>query len=224
MSMLSEVTQELRSLLSGQAGIADGILPPVVFAVVNLFAGVVPAAWAGASVGLAIVLWRLMRKRPLKFALSGLGGTLLATGLALRSGRAETYFLPGIITGAISTAAIVGSLVARRPFVAFTSWVTRSWPLEWYWHPRVRPAYMTVTWFWAFYFAIRTAAAWWMYSSEQVELLAAFRVVTGWPGLLALLTATYVVGRRKLVALEGPSVEEFAAGHPPPWNGQAQGF
>jgi hypothetical protein len=49
-------------------------------------------------------------------------------------------------------------------------------------------------------------------------------VVTGWPALLALLVVTYVLGRRWLEALQGPSVEEFLAGADPPWRGQERGF
>jgi hypothetical protein len=222
--MLSDVSGELRSLLSGRAGVADGVLPPVVFAVVNVFAGVTPAAWAGAGTGIAIVGWRLARRRPVKFAFSGLAGTLIATALALRSGRAETFYLPGIISGAVTTAAIVGSLIVRRPFVAYASWVSRSWPIEWYWHPRVRPAYATVTWLWAAYFGLRTGVTWWLYAAERTEALAAVRVATGWPALVLLLATTYVWGRHRLGALGGPSVEEFEADLPPPWTGQQQGF
>lgn len=224
MAMLSEVLDELRSIVSGKNGIADGVLPPVVFVTVNAFAGVTAAAWSGAAVALLIVAWRLLNRRPLKFALSGLAGTLLATVLALRSGRAENFFLPGIISGALTTVAIVGSLIARRPFVAYSSWVTRNWPIEWYWHPRVLPAYMAVTWLWAGYFGLRTGVTYWLFLNEQTEVLAAFRVATGWPGLVALLISTYLLGRKRLVALQGPSVDEFTEGKPAPWEGQQTGF
>jgi hypothetical protein len=224
MAMLSEVLDELRSIISGRSGIADGILPPVVFVTVNAFAGVTPAAWSGAAVALLIVGWRLLGRRPLKYALSGLFGTLLATVLAIRSGRAEDFFLPGIITGALTTVAILASLITRRPFVAYSSWVTRSWPIEWYWHPRVLPAYMAATWLWAGYFGLRTAVTWWFYTNEQTEALAAFRVASGWPGLVALLVGTYVIGRKRLVGLQGPSVEEFENEQEPPWTGQQNGF
>jgi hypothetical protein len=220
MAMLSEVLEELRSIVSGRSGIADGILPPIVF----VFAGVTAAAWSGATIALLIVGWRLLKRRPLKYALSGLAGTLLATVLALRSGRAETFFLPGIISGALTTVGILVSLAVRRPFVAWSSWVTRSWPLEWYWHPKVLPAYMTVTWLWAAYFGVRTGVTGWLFLEERTEILAAFRVATGWPGLVALLVATYVVGRSRLVALGGPSIEEFESNAPPPWKGQETGF
>lgn len=224
MAMLSEVLDELRSIISGRSGIADGVLPPIVFVAVNSFAGVTAAAWSGAAVALVIVAWRLFKRRPLKFALSGLAGTLLATVLALRSGRAETFFLPGIISGAITTVGILISLAARKPFVAWSSWVTRSWPIEWYWHPKVLPAYMATTWLWAAYFGGRTAVTWWLFVNEQTEALAAFRVSTGWPGLVALLIGTYVLGRSRLTALQGPSVEEFESGAEAPWKGQQTGF
>lgn len=224
MAMLSEVLDELRSIISGRSGIADGVLPPIVFVVVNSFAGVTPAAWSGAGIALLIVGWRLLKGRPLKFALSGLAGTMLATVLALRSGRAETFFLPGIISGALTTVGILISLAVRKPFVAWSSWITRSWPIEWYWHPQVLPAYMATTWLWAGYFGFRTGITGWLFLDERTQALAAFRVATGWPGLVALLVGTYLLGRAKLTALGGPSVEEFEAGAEPPWRGQQNGF
>lgn len=211
-------------MVLGRSGIADGIVPPLLFLAGNALAGVAAGAVAGLGSAAAIVVWRLARRRPLRFALAGAGGTLLAVALALRSGDAGDYFLPGIVTGAATSVLILVSIAVRRPFVAFTSWIARGWPLGWYWHPRVRPAYSAVSWMWAGFFALRTGVQAWLYAGGESTLLGVVRVLSGWPALVALLAATYVLGRRRLTALEGPSVEEFAAGQEPPWTGQQRGF
>lgn len=221
---LSEFTDELRQVVSGRAGVADGVLPPIVFVTVNAFTGVTPAAIAGLATALAIVAFRLFRRMPLRFAVSGLFGTGLAIALASRTGRAETYFLPGIISGAITTLIVAWSLAKRRPAAAFASWVTRGWPIDWYWHPRILPAYMAATWLWLWFFSIRTGVQAWLYAEEATTTLGVVRVLTGWPGLLALLAVTYVVGRNRLIELGGPSVAEFESGQEPPWSGQERGF
>ena len=59
---------------------------------------------------------------------------------------------------------------------------------------------------------------------ELVELLGVARVLMGWPAVAMLLVATYVLGRRWLVSLAGPSVEEFESGEVAPWQGQQIGF
>lgn len=222
--MFAEIRAELTELVSGRVAIADGVLPPLVFVTVNSLWGLGPAALTGVGAAVAIIVWRLTRGRRLRFAVAGLAGTLLAAGLAIRSGSADDYFLPGIVTGVLTSGAILVSILARRPFVAWTSWVTRGWPLEWYWHPRVRPAYTRITWLWFAFFASRTLVQWSLYASGSTGLLGVSRVVLGWPALLALLVSTYVLGRRWLTGLEGPSVTEFETGVPPPWKGQARGF
>jgi hypothetical protein len=223
-SNFSEIRQELSDLLSGRMAVADGVVPPLVFVGVNAVWGLNPAAITGVGSAIAIISWRLRKGRRLRFALAGLVGTLLAVALALRSGSAEDYFVPGIISGALTSLAILVSIVSRRPFVAWTSWVTRGWPLEWYWHPRVRPAYTRVTWMWLVFFAARTLVQGYLYQAGSTEMLGLVRVVLGWPALLVLLVATYVLGRRWLVRLEGPSVAEFEDGAEAPWQGQPRGF
>lgn len=211
-------------MVLGRSGIADGIAPPLLFVAVNAFAGVVAGAVAGLGAAAAIIVWRLARGRPFRFAVAGAGGTLVAVAFSLRSGQAEDYFLPGILTGAGTVVLIVISIVAGRPFVAFTSWIARGWPLDWFWHPRVRPAYARASWLWAAFFAIRTLVQWQLYTGGDSTLLAIVRVASGWPALIVLLAATYLLGRRWLTRLGGPSVEEFEAGSEPPWQGQQRGF
>jgi hypothetical protein len=219
-----QLLNEVRGLLSGRSGVADGVLSPLVFIVVNAFAGLQAAVYAGMTVAFGIVLVRLVSGRPLRYAMSGVFGTGIAIAVSARSGRAETYFLPGIVTGAGATVALLISVLVRRPLVAYLSWAARGWPLGWYRHERVRPAYGLVTWIWVAFFGLRTSVSGWLYLDGDVTTLGAVRIATGWPGLLALLAVTYVVGRRRLESLGGPSVDEFEGQIPPPWSGQDHGF
>lgn len=214
----------MRGLLSGRSGVADGILSPLVFIVANAVFGLGVAMIAGSVVAVGIVIVRLATGRPLRYAMSGVFGTAIAIALTARSGRAESYFLPGIITGAATTVALVVSIAVKKPLVAYASWATRGWPLGWFWHDAVRPAYTVVTWIWVVFFGARTAVQAALYLDGNVTTLGAVRIITGWPGLLALLVVTYIVGRKRLESLGGPSVEEFEAMTPPPWSVQPHGF
>ena len=222
--MTSGVREELGELIAGRVGVADGVFPPLLFVFVNAVWGLVPAAVAGIGSAIAITIVRLARRSSIRFAVGGLLGTAVAVAFAFRSDSAEGYFLPGIISGSITTAALLLSIPLKRPALALTSWLTRGWPLDWYWHPRVRPAYARATLLWALFFGARTAVQWRLYLDGQVEWLGLVRVAWGWPALLVLLIVTYLLGPRWLTGLGGPSVVEFESSSGPPWQGQGTGF
>lgn len=224
MNQIGEIRQELRDVVFGRVGIADGVIPPLLFVVSNALWGVVVASVLGLGSAAGITIWRLLKGRPIRFALAGLFGTALAVAVAFLSRSAGGFFLPGIISSAGTTILILVSIGVRRPFVAWTSAVARGWPLGWYWHPRVRPAYTRTSWLWAVFFATRSLIQWRLYGDEETVALAVARVIMGWPALLVLLVATYVLGRRWLTQLQGPSVAEFEAAENPPWEGQKRGF
>jgi hypothetical protein len=108
--------------------------------------------------------------------------------------------------------------------VAWTSYLTRRWPLGWYWHPQVRPAYSEVTLAWAFFFGVRTFLQYLLFEQGAGQTLGWVQLLTGWPAILILLLLSYLYGLWRLKNLNGPSVEEFQAGEPPPWDGQQRGF
>jgi hypothetical protein len=129
-----------------------------------------------------------------------------------------------LVTGAVTVILCVTSVVLNRPLVAWTSFFARRWPLGWYWHPKVLPAYNEVTIFWALAFGARLTLEYWLFQQEAVTSLGVIRVVMGWPYTLILLLVSYFYGVRRLRKLAGPSIEEFKDGKQPPWNGQQRGF
>jgi hypothetical protein len=139
-------------------------------------------------------------------------------------GRAEGFFLPNIASGALTVLVCLVSILAKRPVVAWTSYLTRRWPLDWYWHPQVRPAYSEVTWLWVVFFSLRLALQVAFFQGEAADLLAVVNFVTGWPATIVLLVVSYLYGTWRLRMLAGPSIEEFKAGAASPWTGQRRGF
>ena len=111
----------------------------------------------------------------------------------------------------------------RRPLVAWTSFIVRRWPLDWYWHPQVRPAYSETTLAWAFIFAVRLSLQVSVYQRRRVSRIALTNFVMGWPFTILLLVLTYLYGTWRLARLQVPSVEEFNNGTPPPWQSQRRG-
>lgn len=221
---LEEIIAESRLVLNGRSNLIDSLVPPILFVMLNAWLGFNVAMWASLVVALLITLYRLTKGESLLYALTGVGGVILAIVLARWLDRAEAFFLPGIITGGLTVLVAVVSSLLRRPMVAWTSHFARGWPWAWYWHPEVRPAYSEVTWLWAFYFALRLLLQLSLFNSEAVNLLLVANFIGGWPATTVLLVISYVYGTWRLRNLKGPSVEEFKSGTEPPWEGQKRGF
>lgn len=225
MTEIRELGEELKRVLSGRGWrVLDSILPLLAFLVLNASRGL-NTALAGALVMAALLaLARVLRRESPVYALGGVGGVLLAGVFAYTSVSDRDFFLPGLISGTITVVVCVVSVAANRPAAAWTSYLARRWPLEWYWHARVLPAYNEVTIGWGVAFAARLALELWLYQSGEIEALGAARVLLGWPYTILLLVLTYLYGTRRLRNLGGPGVVEFKEGKGPPWQGQLRGF
>jgi hypothetical protein len=219
-----EIRGELQTVFSGRVRWADSLLPPLIFLIVNTIFGFQAALWGSLGIALLFVGFRLARRQPLRYALGGLGGVLLAVIVARFVGSAEGYFLPGIVTGVLTSLLSLVSVALRRPLAAWTSFITRRWPLDWYWHPKVRPAYSEVTLAWALFFALRASLQFGLFQDQAAGVLGLFQLISGWPAIILLLIISYLYGVWRLESLRGPSVEEFKAGSEPPWQGQNRGF
>jgi hypothetical protein len=218
-----ELLEEFRTVM-GKVGLLDTLLPPILFLLLNGLAGFTAAMIGALGLSALIAILRLRRGQSLVYALGGMGSVGLAIALALLLGRSEGFFLPGIVNGGLTVALALVSLLIRKPMVAWTSYLARRWPLDWYWHEQVRPAYTEVTIAWLLYFAARLFWQMTLFQNKAVDDLAFVNTLTGWPATIALLVLSYLYGTWRLTRLQGPSVEEFRNGTPAPWSGQRRGF
>jgi len=222
-SKARELLDEFRTV-TGNVSLLDTILPPILFLLLNGLAGFNAAMIGALGTALLIAILRLRRKQSLIYALAGMASVGLAIALAYLLGRSEGYFLPGIVNGGLMITLALVSLAIRKPMVAWTSYLARRWPLDWYWHARVRPAYTEVTLAWILFFTLRLFWQVNLFQGRNVSQLALVNALTGWPATIILLVVSYLYGTWRLTTLRGPSVEEFRNNIPAPWQGQRRGF
>jgi hypothetical protein len=219
-----EMLDELRTVFTGRNSFLDAVLPPITFLVINSLAGFQAAMWSALILSMVIAIVRIVRKQSLVYALAGVGSVAVAIGIAWFLGRSEGFFLPGLVSGSMTLLLTIVSLLICRPMVAWTSYLARRWPLEWYWHAQVRPAYSEVTLAWTLFFALRL---WWqvtLFQEQNSSQLALVNTLAGWPATILLLVFSYMYGTWRLAQLRGPSVDEFRNSTPAPWQGQRRGF
>jgi hypothetical protein len=218
-----ELLDEFRAV-TGKVGLLDTILPPILFLLLNGLAGFTAAMIGALGLAVLIAILRLRRGQSLLYALAGMGSIGLAIALALLLGRSEGYFLPGIVNGGLTITLALVSLLIRKPMVAWTSYLARRWPPDWYWHAQVRPAYTEVTLAWIVFFVLRFSWQVTLFQGNNVSQIALVNALTGWPATIVLLIVSYLYGTWRLTQLRGPSVEEFRDDAPAPWQGQRRGF
>ena len=219
-----ELLDEFRTVFSGRNSFLDAILPPIIFLLVNGLVSFQAAMGSALLLSVVIAVTRIIRKQSLLYALAGVGSVGIAIGIAWFLGKSEGFFLPGLISGSMTLLLTILSLIIRRPMVAWTSFIARRWPIDWYWHPQVRPAYSEVTFFWALFFAARLFLQFSLFQSERVNALGFTNFITGWPATILLLVFSYLYGTWRLANLSGPSVDEFRSNAPAPWQSQRRGF
>jgi hypothetical protein len=167
---------------------------------------------------------RNARKHPIRFILLGLLGVGIALFFSFLSRSAKGYFLPSLFSTSILLVACLISLIIRKPLAAWLSHITRGWPTEWFWRADIKPAYMEVTFFWGLFLTTKLIILIYVYLNSSSSVAVITNVVTGTPGTLFALSATYIYGVLRLRQLKGPSVEEHMNHISKPWIGQKKGF
>ena len=182
--------------IGGAWGIAEAVLPATLFSVIYAISQQAAYAVGGAaSASLIFILIRLVRRQSLQQAIIGALAIAFAAFLALRDGgQAADYFVPGFITNAAYGSAFLLSVLIGRPLMGYVAqflfglqgW--RKGPQ----YPRLR----LVTIVWVLFFAARLAVQLPLYFANQVELLAASRVIMGAPAYAGLLALTWLLLRK----------------------------
>lgn len=219
---INEIWEELKSVLSGKT--FDTLLPPIIFVIINAIFGLETAVIVALGMAALLGLFRLFRKEKWHYALAGFLAVGLAGGLAYLTQSAASYFIPAIISSGVMVLGAVISNIIGKPLAAWASHLTRGWPLDWFWRKDVKPAYVEVTWMWAFFFALRLGLQIYLYQQGEAAQLAWANTLLGWPVTILVLIISYVYGIWRLRKLGGPGVEEYEEGKDPPWKGQTRGF
>ena len=197
--------------LGGKRGLVDSGLPAVVFVFVNSIAQALTdrepalraALVAAVLSGVAIVVLRLVRKEPLQQAVSGFLGLGLAVFFAARSGEARGFFLPGIWINVAYGAVFLVSAVVAHPIVGYVYAAVDGSGGSWRSDPRLRRVFALASFGWALVFASRAAVQGTLYVMDRPGLLAAARLIMGWPLTIAAVALTMAGVKRARARVDG---------------------
>jgi hypothetical protein len=197
----------LREAVGGPLGMAETSLPAVAFVVAYTVSGSNTNTAAAVAVALALVLTvaRLARRESPRHALSGLVGVAFAAFVATRSGRAEDFFLPGLLANALYASAFLVSLAVRRPLVGIIVTKLDGEDDRWRDDPRRMRAFVRATWLWAGVFLLRLVVQLPLYLAGAVVALGVAKTAMGLPvfGLALWLSWLLVRGARSPATAAG---------------------
>ncbi|MGL4745098.1 MAG: DUF3159 domain-containing protein [Dermatophilaceae bacterium] len=189
------IRARLAAALGGWRGSVETALPTVVFVVLWTWRRDVAVA-AGVALGTAVVLavLRLVQRSPLTHVLGAVFATAVAAFFALRSGRAEDAFLPGILLSAGFLVSSVLSIALRWPAVGFIVAAgdpdAVQDPFGWRRDRGMVRVCTRLTWVLVALYVIRLAVMAPLYLADEVVLLGTAKVALGWPlwvGALAVM-------------------------------------
>jgi hypothetical protein len=191
------VRRQLSQALGGKRGILEGAVPTLGFTVSYLASHQLKPS-LGVGVGLAVVLLaiRIVQRQRVQFVVNSLVGIAIAAVFALRSGKAEDVFLPGIIYNAGYAAILTVSVLARWPFVGLMIGSVTGDLTGWRRTPGVVRLCGRLTWLLVAPCALRVAVQYPLYLAGEVGWLGATKIALGWPLQVAALSAiAYVLAR-----------------------------
>jgi hypothetical protein len=192
--------ESLLHLLGGPRGAVEGAAPSVTFAVAYAVAGatLAPALLAALTVAAAVAGVRLVRRESLRQVLGGLAAVLLAAGVAARTGQPEDYFLPSLLANLAAALIWATSIVVGWPLLGVIVGAAVGQRTRWRSDPSLVLAFSRASWIWAASFVVRAAVMTPLYLAGQVLALGVVKVALGWPLVLAVIWASWVVIRRTL--------------------------
>ncbi len=188
----SLIRERLSSALGGARGSFETALPTVAFVIAWAWTHDITIA-VGASVAIVLVLLvvRLATRQTPRYVLAAIFATAIAAFFALRSGKAEAAFLPGILTSAGWGVASLFSVLVRWPIVGFMVAAgdprLAEDPTAWRRDRGLVAVCQRLTMVLVLLYAVRVLIMFPLYLAGQVTLLGVAKIALGWPAYLCAL-------------------------------------
>jgi hypothetical protein len=207
------VRHQLGKALGGVRGILEGAVPTLGFTVTWITTHNLKLA-LGISAGLAVVflLARVIQRTTVQFVFNSLIGIGIAAIFALRSGRAEDAFLPGLIYNAAYAVGLSLSALARWPLVGFMIGAVTGDPTGWRQDRQLLALCTKLTWILAVPCFVRVVVQYPLWAAHQAGWLGVAKLAMGWPLQVAAFAAMIWVLNRDNTPIEIPVREADARG------------
>ena len=188
--------RDLLGALGGIRGLAEAILPGLVFLVVYTFTRELVLSLV-VSVGLAVVFTvvRLVATSQPTQAFAGLVAVAASAALALWTGDARDNYVLGFFTNLAYGVAILVSLLVRWPLVGLVVGFLMGDGLAWRADRRKYRAMQLLTLVWLGLFVSRLAVQFPLYLVDNVEALGATRLIMGVPLYALVLVVSWLFVR-----------------------------
>lgn len=219
----AEIEVERRLLdqaIGGWRGLIDTGVPTLVFVTAYVVTSqqMRPSLIAALVAGGLITVWRILRRESLQQVISGFVGVAFSAWIASRTGRAQDFFLVGILTNVGYGVALLVSQLVRWPAIGLLVGALQGDPTGWRGVPELRAAYRLCTWIWVGVFLGRLVVTVPLYLLGWVGPLGVAKIALGWPLFLLAVYLSYrilhpVLSAQRESAQAATEAEEAPAGN-----------
>jgi hypothetical protein len=187
---------DVLSSIGGVQGLAESIAPGLVFTILfTITRDLQVSLIAALAVSAVFTVVRLVSRTPVTQALAGLIGVGFCAFVALRTGNAQDFFLPGFFINGGYIIAMVASVLFKWPFAGLLFGFLRNEGIEWRKDPRRVRVYSVATWIIVAVLVLRLVVQVPLYLMENVAALGSSRVAMGLPLYALGLWLAWVVSR-----------------------------
>lgn len=165
-------------------------------------------------------LLRLARRETPQYAITGVVGVGFAAFVATRTGKAENFFLPGLLLNAAYAAAYFVSILIRRPLIGVLVAGLSGSGMGWRDDPVQMRAYTRASWLWVVLFGVRLLVQLPLYLAGSVTALGVAKTAMGLPLFGIGIWLTWLLVREHADLGEGAPGGPHEAGGDDPADGR----
>lgn len=186
--------------MGGGHGILDSSLPGLAFVVAYTVSGqdLETAVWSAVVVGALLFGVRVVRRETIQFAIAGFVGVAIAAFIAQKTGKAENFFLPGLLLNLGYALAYMISIMVRWPLIGVFIGPLVGEGMEWRKDPRLLRVYTRASWIWVGLFVIRLTVQLPLYLAGELVALGVAKTAMGVPIFAIAVWLSYLVMRKDI--------------------------
>ena len=191
------VRAQLSKALGGGRGMLEGAIPTLGFTITWIASHDLQLALiVSGALAVGALMLRIIQRSTVQFVFNAIVGIGIAAVFALRSGRAEDAFLPGLIYNSVYAVVLIGSVAIRWPLIGFVIGSVTGEPTEWHKDRHLVSLCSKLTLVLAAPCVVRVIVQYPLWATGHAGWLGIAKLAMGWPlQLAALAIMAWLLGR-----------------------------